>query len=185
MEETPNMADTKQKSRNLDSAGISKVQYLTFLLAEEEYGVDILRVQEIRGWEAVTRLPNSPSYVKGVLNLRGAIVPIFDLRHRFDLPCQPYSKDTVVIVLRAQGHKGIRSIGVVVDGVSDVLNANPEDIRATPDFGARISTEFIAGLASLGGAMVMLLDVDKLLGAGGESHEAPMAEAVEANPRTI
>ncbi|MEI6413101.1 MAG: chemotaxis protein CheA, partial [Pseudomonadota bacterium] len=177
----PMIADTTPQG--FANTRLPTAQYLTFSLAEEAYGVDILRVQEIRGWEAVTRLPNTPAYVKGVLNLRGAIVPVFDLRQRFDLPWQPYGKDTVVIVLRAVGHKGMRSIGVVVDGVSDVLNANPGDLRAAPDFGTKISTEFIAGLASQGDSMVMLLDVDKLLGARSDSHEAFATEPSEALSR--
>jgi len=138
-------------------------QYLTFTLADEDYGVDILRVQEIRGWELVTRVPNSPSYAKGVLNLRGAIVPIFDLRERFDLPVQAYTKDTVVVVLRVNSESGICIMGVVVDGVSDVLNASQDGIVSAPDFGGRVATEFISGLASADGKMIMLLDVDKLL----------------------
>jgi len=139
-------------------------QYLTFSLADEEYGVDILRVQEIRGWEPVTRIPNSPPYVKGVLNLRGAIVPVFDMRRRFDLASQVYSKDTVVIVLRVT-NKGseMRNMGVVVDAVSDVLNTRVSEIRGTPDFGAGVATEYISGLASAGDKMIMLLDVDRLL----------------------
>ena len=142
-------------------------QYLTFSLAEEEYGVDILRVQEIRGWEMVTRVPNAPVYVKGVLNLRGAIVPIFDLRERFDLSVQEYTKDTVVIVLRVMAASGMRSIGVVVDAVSDVLNSTKDSITNTPDFGGSVATEYISGLISAGGKMIMLLDVDKLLNEGG------------------
>jgi len=138
-------------------------QYLTFQLADEEYGVHILRVQEIRGWERVTRIPNSPEYVLGAVNLRGSIVPIFDLRMRFSLLRQDYGKDTVVIVLRANKRDGgVRSIGVVVDGVSDVLNATAADISATPEFGARVAIDWISGLASSNGKMIMLLDVDRL-----------------------
>jgi purine-binding chemotaxis protein CheW len=157
-------------------AGDSR-QYLTFSLAAEEYGVDILRVQEIRGWEPVTRIPNSPDYVKGVLNLRGAIVPIFDLRQRFDMAPQAYSKDTVVVVLRVTG-KGdeMRHIGVVVDAVSDVLNARASEIRGTPEFGAGVATDYISGLVSSDNKMIMLLDVDRLLStdrdAPGEQGEA-------------
>lgn len=145
-------------------------QYLTFELAGEDYGVDILRVQEIRGWDVVTRIPNTPSYVKGVLNLRGAIVPIFDLRERFNLPLQEYTKDTVVIVLRINNDVGMRIMGVVVDAVSDVLNANSNGLVNAPDFGGRVATEFIANLISAGKKMVMLLDVDKLLGQDQESE---------------
>ena len=151
---------------NVQGEGLTdeeNAQYLTFELAGEDYGVDILRVQEIRGWDVVTRIPNSPPYVKGVLNLRGAIVPIFDLRERFGLPFHEYTKDTVVIVMRIQSSTGIRIMGVIVDAVSDVLNANSEGHVTAPDFGGRIATEFIASLVSAGDKMVMLLDVDKLL----------------------
>lgn len=143
-----------------DEAG---TQYLTFELSDEIYGVDILRVQEIRGWEQATPIPNAPPYVKGVINLRGAIVPIFDLRQRFELMVAPYSKETVVVVLRLQGEVGERSVGVVVDGVSDVVTAADSAICRTPDFGANVSTESIRGLLSHHGHMIMLLDVDNLI----------------------
>jgi purine-binding chemotaxis protein CheW len=140
------------------------VEYLTFSLAGEEYGVDILRVREIRGWEVVTRIPNGPPYVKGVLNLRGAIVPIIDLRERFDMPHVAYNPCTVVIVLQVMGgNHTSRIMGVVVDSVSDVLTAQAEDIKVTPQFGSAIDTQFISGLADANGRMIMLLDVDRLL----------------------
>ncbi len=166
----PQVAELK----NLQNEGLAdeqNAQYLTFELADEDYGVDILRVQEIRGWDVVTRVPNTPSYVKGVLNLRGAIVPIFDLRERFDLSSQEYTKDTVVIVLRVNGETGRRIMGIIVDAVSDVLNANSSGLANAPDFGSRVATEFIAGLVSAGDKMVMLLDVDKLLGQDQESEQ--------------
>ncbi|MDH5735599.1 MAG: chemotaxis protein CheW, partial [Gammaproteobacteria bacterium] len=122
-------------------------EYLTFRLANEEYGVDILRVQEIRGWENVTRIPNAPNYVKGVLNLRGAIVPIMDLRIRFDLPATDYTPTTVVVVLAVMSNNGEkkRIVGVVVDAISDVVNAKMSDIQATPNFDASIEIEYIQG----------------------------------------
>ena len=145
-------------------------EYLTFHLANEEYGVDILRVQEIRGWENVTRIPNSPAYVKGVLNLRGAIVPIMDLRIRFALPQADYTPTTVVVVLSVISRKGKkRIVGVVVDAISDVVNAKLSDIQATPDFDASIEIEYIQGLATAGDNMLMLVDVDKLLSIEDES----------------
>ena len=146
-------------------------QYLTFVLCEEHYGVDILRVQEIRGWETVTRIPNTPAYVKGVINLRGAIVPILDLRQRFGLPVDAYTKETVVIVLRSRGTHGERHVGVVVDAVSDVLTVRDQMVSRTPDFGAHVPTESIRGLVTEGEDMVMLLDVDALV------HEAEPVEA--------
>lgn len=138
-------------------------QYLTFMLAGEHYGVDILRVQEIKGWAPVTRIPNTPEHLRGVLNLRGTIVPIIDLRMRFDLEKAEYTELTVIIVLSVQTENGERIIGVVVDAVSDVLNVKPEDIKPTPDFGVGVDTDFLNGLAAAGDDMVMLLDVDKML----------------------
>jgi purine-binding chemotaxis protein CheW len=151
-------------------------EYLTFRLGDEDYGVDILRVQEIRGWETVTRIPNSPDYVKGVLNLRGSIVPIIDMRQRLGMTVMPYSKGTVVIVLRVKNAHTERNIGVVVDEVSDVLTAQQSGIRNTPEFGGGVTTDFISGLADAGSKMIMLLDVDKLL-SQGEANEQECTEA--------
>jgi len=170
------MGESINKRAPTAPGGRDAGQYLTFSLAEEQYGVDILRVQEIRGWESVTRIPNQPDYVKGVLNLRGAIVPVFDLRQRFAMPVQAYSPDTVVIVLRVAGEGGVRNIGVVVDAVSDVLNAVTADIRSTPDFGVGVPTEYITGLVTAETKMIMLLDVDRLLG-GDESGERERDQA--------
>ncbi len=152
-------------------------EYLTFTLGSENYGVDILRVQEIRGWEVVTRIPNSPKYVRGVLNLRGAIVPVFDLRERIGLTSIDYSKETVVVVLRVNSQVGERSMGIVVDAVSDVLNARADSIRNTPKFGHDIATEFISGLAESDGKMVMLLDIDRLLNYDVEFENSDAEEA--------
>jgi purine-binding chemotaxis protein CheW len=138
-------------------------QYLTFLLAGEEYGLDILKVQEIRGWTQVTRIPHTPPHVQGVLNLRGTIVPIIDLRKRFDLEKVDYTRITVVIVLSVTDQAGKRVIGIVVDGVSGVLDVTPETIKPAPNFGTAVHTEFINGMASVGKRMVILLDSDKLL----------------------
>lgn len=138
-------------------------QFLSFTLGKEEYGVDILRVQEIRSWEPVSRIPNVPSYEKGVVNLRGAIVPIIDLRERFGLGRSQYTPLTVVVVLQAHIGNKTRIMGVVVDAVSDVIDVDKKSIQSAPNFGAKVSTEFINGLISVNQRMVMLLDVDKLL----------------------
>jgi purine-binding chemotaxis protein CheW len=138
-------------------------QYLTFTLGTEEYGVDILRVQEIKGWTPVTRIPNTPEYLLGVLNLRGAIVPIVDLRMRFQLDNVEHTPTTVDIVLSVKSEDRQRTLGIVVDGVSDVLNVAADGIKPTPDFGASTHTEFISGLATVQDKMVMLLDIDRLL----------------------
>lgn len=138
-------------------------QFLSFVLGNEEYGVSILRVQEIRSWEPVSRIPNVPFYEKGVVNLRGAIVPIIDLRERFNLGRAEYTPLTVVVVLQAEVNGKSRTMGVVVDSVSDVVDVDNQSIQRAPDFGAKVSTEFINGLASVNQRMVMLLDVEKLL----------------------
>ncbi|MCK5831301.1 MAG: chemotaxis protein CheW [Methylococcales bacterium] len=140
------------------------VQFLSFTLGDEEYGVDILCVQEIRSWEPVSRIPNVPSYEKGVVNLRGAIVPIIDLRERFGIGHLEYTTLTVVVVLQIRTEsEQSRVMGVVVDSVSDVIDVDKKTIQSAPNFGAKVSTEFINGLASVNERMVMLLDVEKLL----------------------
>jgi purine-binding chemotaxis protein CheW len=140
-------------------------QFLTFSLGSEEYGVDILRVQEIRGWQQVTRVPNAPPHMLGVLNLRGVIVPIIDMRMRFRLANVEYTPLTVIIVLSVEGPSGAHVFGVVVDSVSDVLDVKDSDVKAKPDFGTAVNTAFIGGLATVGDHMVMLLDIDMLLSA--------------------
>ncbi len=139
-------------------------QVLTFTLGMETYGVDILRVQEIRGWSQVTRIPQSPPHVLGVLNLRGSIVPIVDLRMRFRLERAEYTAVTVIIVLSVETASGRRDLGVVVDGVSDVIDIKSVDLKPAPDLGSQVSTEFIQGLMTVGEHMVMLLDIDRLVG---------------------
>ena len=138
-------------------------QYLTFVMDDEEYGVDILSVQEIRGWERCTKIPNSPSYLKGVINLRGTIVPIVDLRLKFHLPQVDYTPTTVVIVLKLQFQGGERTVGIVVDAVSDVYNINPEDIHESPDISKKANAQFIRGLASVDEKMVIILELSELL----------------------
>lgn len=150
-------------------------QYLTFLLNEEHYGLSILQVQEIRGWEAVTRVPNSPLFVKGVVNMRGNIVPVYDLRLRFGLAEKDYTKETVVIVVRAGRDDNERSIGLVVDAVSDVLVVQDQDIGATPEFGGGVPTENIKGLVTDEDKMVMLLDLDSLAIDGPAKEEQDAA----------
>ncbi len=156
-------------------------QYLTFVLSGETYGVDILRVQEIKGWTPVTRIPNTPDYMQGVLNLRGTIVPIVDMRMRFNLERIEYTPITVIIVLSIKSESGDRVIGLVVDSVSDVINVESENIKPTPDFGDGLNTEFINGLATGGERMVMLLDVDKLLSVDEIQVLSDASEETEQN----
>ncbi len=140
-------------------------QFLTFMLAGEEYGVDILRVQEIKGWENATEIPNTPDYIEGVMNLRGTIVPIVDLRSRFELERVEYSNTTVVIVLKVKSGDSEKTIGFVVDAVSDVYNVTDEQLKPSPDFGKSVSTEFVSGLATVDEKMLILLDIDHLIDA--------------------
>lgn len=141
----------------------SRDQLLTFELGSEEYAVDILRVQEIRGWTSATPIPNTPSWIKGIINLRGAIVPIVDLRERFGMAVAPYGPTTVVIVLRAVHEDKERVVGVVVDAVSDVCSLEQGAIRPAPDFGAAIDTCFVRGLANFSERMLIVLEIDRLL----------------------
>lgn len=145
------------------SADANADQYLTFILAGEEYGVDILRVQEIRGWTSATVIPNVPEYVRGVINLRGTIVPIIDLRRRFGMTDAAYGPTTVVIVLKILGTNGDRVMGIVVDAVSDVYNVDRQAIKSPPDFGGKLSVDFIRGLATVNDKMVIVLDIDRLM----------------------
>jgi purine-binding chemotaxis protein CheW len=134
-------------------------EFLTFRLGAEEYGIDILKVQEIRGYDAVTSIANAPSFIKGVINLRGIIVPIIDMRIKFNLGQAEYNEFTVVIVLNIAG----RVIGMVVDSVSDVLALAPEQIRPAPEFGASLDTEYLIGLGALEQRMLILVDIEKLM----------------------
>ncbi len=159
-------------------------QVLTFVLGDETYGVDILRVQEIRGWSAVTKIPHAPPHVLGVLNLRGSIVPIVDLRMRFALDRAEYTAVTVIIVMSVVTPAGRRDFGVVVDGVSDVVDVNSAEVKPAPELGSRGATDYLLGLASIAERMVVLLDIDRLIGrdlssiaGNGEDGEALTADA--------
>lgn len=138
-------------------------QFLTFSLGAERYGVDILRIQEIRGWSPVTNVPNLPPHVLGVLNLRGAIVPVIDLRVRFGLPSAEFTALTVIVVLSVELADGAREIGAVVDTVSDVVDLSPEHLRKTPSLGNTATAEFIQSLAVVDGRMIIILNVDELM----------------------
>ncbi|MEI7796607.1 MAG: chemotaxis protein CheW [Methylococcaceae bacterium] len=139
-------------------------QFLTFELANEVYGVEILKVQEIRGWEAVRVIPNAPSFIKGVLNLRGSVIPIVDLRERFSLEHCDYTQKTVVIVLCVKrSHAETFVMGIVADAVSDVLDIKCSEIKKAPNFGAQLDTRYMRGMHVYKQNMIMLLDVDKLL----------------------
>lgn len=138
-------------------------EYLTFILQGEEYGVDILCVQEIRVWSSVTELPNKPQYIKGVINLRGVIIPIIDLRLRFGQPPLDYNAQTVTIILRQQSQQTTTVVGIVVDAVSEVYKFTQSDISKAPAFGNNIDSCFLKGLASVDDKLVILLDSETLL----------------------
>ena len=147
-------------------------EFLVFTLGEEEYGIDILKVQEIRGYDAgaVTRIANVPPFIKGVTNLRGIIVPIVDLRIKFNLGRVEYNEQTVVIILNLDR----RVVGIVVDGVSDVLMLNSGQIRPAPEFGATLSTEYLTGLGTVDERMLILVDIERLM----TSDEMALVEKV-------
>ncbi|MEE4410537.1 MULTISPECIES: chemotaxis protein CheW [unclassified Serratia (in: enterobacteria)] len=145
-------------------------EFLIFTLGNEEYGIDILKVQEIRGYDQVTRIANTPAFIKGVTNLRGVIVPIIDLRVKFAQQDVSYDENTVVIVLNF----GLRVVGIVVDGVSDVLSLTTEQIRPAPEFAVTLATEYLTGLGSLGERMLILVDIEKLL----SSEEMSLVDSV-------
>lgn len=149
------------------------VEYLSFSLGSEEYAVDILKVQEIRGYDAVTTIVNAPEFIKGVINLRGTIVPVVDMRIKFALGEVTYNEFTVVIVLNLQGG---RVVGMVVDGVSEVMTLPPADIRPVPPMGSVVSTEYLTGLAAVGERMIILIDIEKLM----TSPEMGLVEALAA-----
>lgn len=140
-------------------------QYLTFVLDGEEYGIEILRVQEIKGWETTTPIPNTPDYVLGILNLRGAIVPVIDLRKRFHLEEIAYGPTTVVIVVKMHHVDQERTMGLVVDGVADVYRLENNEIQESPELSSSVDTDFVRGLASVDKKMVILLEIDRLMNA--------------------
>jgi purine-binding chemotaxis protein CheW len=159
---------TAETTAVAQAAGAVK-EFLTFRLGAEEYGIDILKVQEIRGYDTVTRIANSPSFIKGVINLRGVIVPIVDLRLKFNLGAAEYNAFTVVIILNVAN----RVVGAVVDSVSDVLELAPQQIRPAPEFNSMLDAGYITGLGSVKGAegdseadrMLILIDIERLMSA--------------------
>jgi len=150
--------------KSVEGDSPSSRQVLTFCLGAETYGVDILRVQEIRGWSPVTRIPKSPPHVLGVLNLRGSIVPIVDLRVRFSLERAEFTPLTVIIVLSITTPNGRSEFGLVVDSVSDVVDISAKDLKEAPNLGGKMNADFIQCLATVADRMLILLDVDALVG---------------------
>jgi purine-binding chemotaxis protein CheW len=138
-------------------------KYLTFTLAEEEYGIGILKIKEIIGMMAITTVPQTPKFVKGVINLRGKVIPVIDLRLRFGMESMDYTERTCIIVVEIDGTANTVQIGIVVDAVSEVLNINGKDIEDTPTFGTKLDTTYILGMAKMEGGVKILLDIDRVL----------------------
>lgn len=153
------MKEASGMEKTMDESNTKVCEYLTFRLDREEYGIDILKVQEIRGYEPPTRIANAPPFIKGVVNLRGTIVPIVDMRLKFNCANAQYDAFTVVIILNLHH----RIVGIVVDSVSDVMGLVPEQMRAAPDIDSIIDSDAIIGLGSLDDRMLILLDIEKLM----------------------
>ncbi len=138
-------------------------KYLTFSMADEEYGVSILKIKEIIGMMPITTVPQTPEFIKGVINLRGKVIPVVDLRLKFGMDSIDYTERTCIIVVETEGSTGTVQIGIVVDSVSEVLNIKGDDIEETPTFGASLNTDYILGMAKMEGGVKILLDIDRVL----------------------
>ena len=170
------MAPAVEAPRDLDrrvGMATDGSQFLTFSLGDELYGVDILRVQEIRGYTAVTRIPNTPDHIKGVLNLRGTIVPIVDLRTKFGIEKAEYTMFTVIVVVVVAD----KVMGIVVDAVSDVLNIDKKGIQLPPEFGSQVDVSVLSGIGKCGDRLVAILDIDRLLADGDTAKAVARAMA--------
>ena len=165
------MADlTETTDQTLRCISVKEGKYLTFSLAEEEYGIGILKIKEIIGMMAITTIPNAPAFVKGVVNLRGKVIPVLDLRQRFGMVPIEYNDRTCIIVVEIESDSGILLIGTVVDSVSEVASINREDIEETPAFGVSLDTSYILGMAKVDDGVKILLDIDQVLTPGEMSR---------------
>ncbi len=166
------MADqTKVMDQAVQAMADKEGKYLTFSLAGEEYGIGILKVKEIIGMMPITVVPQTPSYIKGVINLRGKVIPVIDLRLKFSIAAAEFTERTCIIVVEITAAGRTILMGIVVDSVSEVLNIKAADIEATPSFGTKLDTEYILGMAKSGGSIKILLDIDKIL-SSAELHAA-------------
>jgi len=159
------MAETETMNQAVKAMAVREGKYLTFTLAEEEYGIGILKIKEIIGLMSITTVPQTPEFVKGVINLRGKVIPVVDLRLRFGMESVDYNERTCIIVVEIACQAGTVQTGIVVDSVSEVLNIKGEDIEDTPAFGAKLNTDYILGMAKMEGGVKILLDIDRVLSA--------------------
>jgi purine-binding chemotaxis protein CheW len=167
------MEEAAEKVNQALSAMSDKVgKYLTFTLDEEQYGIGILKIKEIIGMMPITPVPQTPEHVKGVINLRGKVIPVVDLRLRFGMETIDYTERTCIIVVETKGEAGTVMIGTVVDSVSEVLNIKADEIEETPTFGTSVNTDYILGMAKMEGGVKILLDIDKVL-SGQEIENLP------------
>jgi len=168
------MAELETIAQEVKKTVSREGKYLTFTLAEEEYGIGILKVKEIIGMMPITTIPQTPDYMKGVINLRGKVIPVVDLRLKFDIEAIAYTERTCIIVVEITNNNQKIQIGILVDSVSEVLNIRAGDIEDTPNFGSHLDTEYILGMAKTGGRVKILLDIDKVL---SSSEMAVLSEA--------
>ncbi|MCP3921950.1 MAG: purine-binding chemotaxis protein CheW [Desulfobacterales bacterium] len=159
------MEETKVMDQAISLMADKEGKFLTFTLAGEEYGIGILKIKEIIGMMAITTVPQTPDFVKGVINLRGKVIPVMDLRLRFDMESIDYNERTCIIVVEIEGESGTIQIGIVVDSVSEVLNVKADEMEETPTFGTKLNTEYIMGMAKMEGGVKILLDIDRVLNA--------------------
>ena len=152
-----------EEKDKLEDSTVKEGKYLTFTLDNEEYGIGILKIKEIIGMMPITAVPQTPDFVKGVINLRGKVIPVVDLRLRFGMEEIEYNDRTCIIVVEIMGKTGNITIGIVVDSVSEVLSIKEDEIEETPTFGTRLNTEYILGMAKMSGGVKILLDIDKVL----------------------
>ena len=164
--------ETAAAPKNDDRGG----KYLVFELGREEFGIGVLKVREIMGIQDITAVPQTPAHVKGVINLRGKVIPVVDLRLKFGLPEQAYTPRTCIIVVQTRGEAGPMPIGIVVDGVAEVLSMAAADIEDTPDFGDGTATPYLLGLAKIKGKVKILLDIDQVLSRQDLSDLAPLMQ---------
>ncbi|RTD94437.1 chemotaxis protein CheW [Variovorax atrisoli] len=172
MAQTASATAIRQAQAPQLQGAVAPLEVVTFKLGDEEYGIDIQKVQELRGYDAVTRIANAPEYIKGVVNLRGIIVPIIDMRIKFKLGEPTYDQFTVVIVLNIGG----RVVGMVVDSVSDVITLTGEQIKPAPEMGSVLDADYLIGLGTLDERMLILVDVDRLM----SSQEMGLVEKIAA-----